>query len=216
MKTICLRLLTLFALAAGLNFISEAGIKIEEGKVFIVGRCLISQQEISDRLIKDLKPVVGIAQAEFSTTDNGQAVLKIKKIFSVKTDSDGYYLLKNVPEGFSYILLGTQLVSDQPLKIGEIKLVNAAERSSRVISLGTSLIQINKNNEYSMNSGKDLSITDYMQHFTARDNLTRFVHHVCNRTGYWGKGSCISTADVRKISLSGLSSAEWQRLSTDS
>lgn len=216
MKTICLRLMILFALAAGLNFVSEAGIKVEEGRVFIVGRCLIDKTNGLNTLLNSEKLMVGIAQAEFQSGADGEPVFKISRIYSVKPDSSGYFMLKNVPAGYSYIFLGAQLSSEQPLKVGSLKLVNAAEKQSRIFSLGTHVIAPERSFTQSLGSGKDLSIAEYMKHFSSGDNFTRFAHHVCNRTGYWGNGNCLTTVDAAKVILSGLKTAQWVKIGAES
>ncbi len=219
MKTICLRLITLVLLAAGLNFVADAGIKIEQGKVFLVGRCSLTdefQKTSPDATLAST--LVGIAQAEFVADPDGNATFSVKKIITVRPDRDGFYMVKNVPAGFSYIFLGIQLDTDKPLQVKSLTVVNASEKQGSILDLGHHQINVTSDSAaaFELNLVRDCSIEQYMQHFIAKDNLSRFVHHVCNRAGYWGKGNALTSIDASKIRLFGLNKAAWQKVSANS
>lgn len=215
MKTICLRLITLVLLAAGLNFVADAGIKIEQGKVFLVGRCSFTDQcpkTTPDAPFASM--LVGIAQAEFVADPNGSAAFSVKKIITVRPDSAGFFMVKNVPAGFTYIFLGVQLDAAKPLQVKSLTVVNAFEKQGSILDLGHHQINLPSESADSIELKlvRDCSVEQYMQHFIGKDNVSRFVHHVCNRAGYWGKGNALTSIDASRLQLFGLSKAAWQKV----
>jgi hypothetical protein len=211
MKTICFRLLTLMAFAACLGFISDTGIRIEEGKVCLVGRCSLVDGNAS----ATAQLLVGVAQAEFAVGFDGKPEFRVKRIFTRNPDESGFFMMRNLPKNFTYIFLGIQSGKDQPMQVKGMTAVNAAEKCSRVLNLGHHQVAIRNDqgcDNVMLQSGKSSTIEEYMRHFIARDNLTRLAHHICNRTGYWGKGNSVISLAPGSIRLLGLDSVVWQKL----
>ncbi len=209
MKTICFRLLTFILLAAGLSFVSEANLRVEDGKIFLVGRCQHNSSFSG--------PLVAVARAEKEVDLNGKKVFKVSEIYTVSPDKEGFFLLKNLPADSTYFFLGAQFEKSKPVEINTLNYVDADHYKNRVINLGNYEVSAKKAGDqevaYTISRARELKIDEIMQHFVAKNALTKFAHHVCNKAGYYGVGNPVLTQEMGKIILSGIAEADWKNLS---
>ena len=223
MKTIILRLLIFILCSMSLGFISQAGFQIEEGKVAVVGRCYVELSGLNsdleyapdnETLIKANK--VGIAQVSFKSYDGKKPVFKVEKIFSLNTDENGYFLLKNVSKDYSYIMLGAQYDDKKSVPVHSFTLANAQEDQGKMINLGFHKIRHgydkSKKCRYaSTQIDTSMKNSDFINYFTHKSPLKKCVSRI-KTSNFWGKTNSVTLLDANKIILANLQKATWQKI----
>lgn len=220
MKTIILRLLLFILCATVLGFISQVGFNVEEGRVYLVGRCQVSFEGLTPDLItsKDAKSVinantVGIAQVELASFNGNKPVFKVNRIFSVKTDENGYFMLKNLSNQYTYVLLGIQHQKNLPVPVHFLSLVNAREKQGKMVNLGFHQVCFRhdeSSNRRVAEAKIDTSMQnhDFIEYFISRSMLKSFVSKI-KTNGFWGKSNAVTIVESGKVSFENLDKAEW-------
>ncbi len=219
MKYALVRILTLSAFAMVLGFVSEAELKVTEGQAFVVGRCQVAYNGVTSELLKSenckhLKSenVVGIAQAKLKDYKNGKPVYQIKKIFKVKTDKNGVFMMKSVPSNCAYLFLGAQIHENIPLKLDG--LVYSKNINSNVVNLGENQISVSL-----ANSGKNVELEHkvfskfsneaYIQHFLNKSWLHRFAQVICGPQKNLDQNKGVEFLKASEVEFDGLDTVEW-------
>ena len=225
MKTILIRLLIFAFCAMSLNFISNANFNVEEGKVFVVGRCQVSFSGMTSDFVKNenaqvqvSQSTVGIAQVELESCQDDKPVFKVNRIFSVKTDENGYFMLKNLSNQYTYVLLGIQHQKNIPVPINFLTLANAREKQGKMLNLGSHQISFNQSegSERSVQARIDTSLTNehFVNYFVAKSPIKAFVSKI--KTGeVWGKSNAVTVVDSQKVAFANLETAPWQACTTN-
>ncbi|MGM0601006.1 MAG: hypothetical protein ACQETH_14445 [Candidatus Rifleibacteriota bacterium] len=227
MKTILLRLLIFILCSMSLGFISQAGFQIEEGKVAVVGRCHVELSGLntdlepeSDNQILIKSNKVGIAQVSFKSYDGKKPIFEVKKIFSLKTDENGYFLLKNVSKEYSYIMLGAQHHDKKGVPVHSLTLANAREDQGKMINLGFHKIRHgydkSKSCRYaSTQIDTSMKNSDFISYFMLKSPLKKCVSRI-KSSNYWGKSNSVTLIDSGKIKLANLQKASWETIDSQS
>lgn len=225
MKTIVLRLLTFTLCAMILSFISQAGFNVEEGKVMVTGRCLLTFEGITPEFVVDPKANfkvwqsnVGIAQVELLSCNGEKPVFKVNRIFSVKTDDQGYFLLRNVSNEYSYVVLGIQHQKNVPVPISFISMANAGEKQGKMVNLGYHQIgfSVDKSGQKQAQARIDTSVKNenFIDYFVGKSSLRRFVSKIKSNE-FWGRSNAVTVINPEKVVFANLESAAWETCSTN-
>ncbi|GAB4279787.1 MAG: hypothetical protein Kow0029_23850 [Candidatus Rifleibacteriota bacterium] len=225
MKLILLRFLTFVLCAMVLGFISQAGFNVEPGKVFLVGRCQVQFEGLTPELISAKNEkitisenTIGIAQVELQSYDGRKPVFKVKKIFSVKTDENGYFMVKNLSDQYTYVLLGIQYQKNIPVPVHLVTLANAREKQGKILNLGFHQVFFREDEKTGQKISEariDTSMKnqDFMNYFLFRSPLRAFVSKI-KSNDFWGKNNAVTVVDFQKVIFSDLENASWQSVET--
>lgn len=225
MKTILLRLLTFALCAMVLGFVSQAGFNVEPGKVFVVGRCQVCFDGITPELIANQQAqsqisenTVGIAQVELASNDGEKPVFNVKKIFSVKTDGNGYFMLKNLSNEYTYVLLGIQYQKNIPVPVHFISLANAREKQGKMVNLGFHQITFRhdqrENQRYAQAKiDTTCSNEDFIRYFISQSPMRAFISKI-KSDDFWGRTNAVTVVNSDKVVFANLEKAPWQSCET--
>lgn len=223
MKTIILRLMIFILCSMALGFISQAGFNIEHGKVAVVGRCHVELSGLNTDLepspdekilIKSNK--VGIAQVSFKSYDGKKPVFEVKKIFSLTTDENGYFMLKNVSKEFSYIMLGAQYDDKKAVPVHSFTLANAQEDQGKMINLGYHKIRHSYDRKRKCRYASTkidtlMNNSDFISYFMLKSPLKKCVSRI-KTENYWGRSNSVTLLDSDSIILANLQQASWKTI----
>lgn len=225
MKTIMIRMLIFALCAMVLGFISHAGFNVEEGKVFVVGRCQVSLQNVGPESLafekssgEDCLNHVGIAQVELESNEGEKPVFKVVRIFSVKTDENGYFMIKNLSNEYTYVLLGFQYQKNTPVPVHFLTLANAREKQGKMVNLGYHQVVFAKGEDGRkiVTAKIDTSVKneEFVRYFIGRSPLRTFVSQI-KSDEFWGRNNAVTVIDTQKVVFSNLDSAPWHSCSTN-
>lgn len=225
MKMIIIRLLTFILCAMILGFISQAGFNVEAGKVLLVGRCQVQFDGLTPEFISAKNSqtlinenTVGIAQVELESYDGGKPIFKVKNILSVKTDKNGYFMVKNLSNEFTYVLLGIQYQKNVPVPVHLLTLANAREKQGKMINLGFHKVCFKQNQETGEKLSEaridtSLANEDFIDYFTSQNPMRKFTSRI-KSNDFWGKNNAVTIVDSQKVIFSNLENATWESFET--
>ena len=224
MRYALLRVLTFMLFAMILGFIAEAELKIPEGQVFLVGKCSVVFDGLTPDLIESpnafsqkKQNTIGIAQAELKSYQNGKPVFKIRKIFSVKTDSKGYFMVKNVPANYTYLVVGTQFAKNIPVSINAVTVASPNESAGKVINLGHHKFRFVAANgksfsDYSVD--KSERVDQVMDHFIQKDWLQKISRKIKDYSKKWGQGVDLTIVKSSQLNMVEFEKASWHEINS--
>lgn len=227
MKTILLRLLTFVLCAMVLGFVAQAGFNVEPGKVFVVGRCQVCFEGMTPEFVGNesfsssvSENVVGIAQVELASNDGFKPVFRVERIFSVRTDENGYFMLKNLSSDYTYVLLGIQHQKNIPVPVHFLSLANAREKQGKMVNLGFHKISFSNDSTKQRHAARatidtNVSNQDFISYFINKSPMRKFISKIKSNSEFWGKTNAITVVDSGKISFANLETAPWQSCETN-
>ncbi len=226
MKTIVLRLLLFLLFAMVLGFISRVEFKVEEGKVHVVGRCQTSFVGLTPELVASENSEVvvnnnqiAVAQLELQSYNGDKPVFSVIQIFTTQTDQNGYFILKNLSNNYTYVLLGIQHNKNTSVPVQLLAMANAREKQGKIISLGCHNITFKADSQsgekmVTANVKTSVSNQQFVDYFIAQSPLKTFARQIKNND-YWGKSNAISVINADRVIFTGLGNAAWQELNTN-
>lgn len=227
MKMIILRLLTFILCAMVLGFVSRAGFNVESGKVFLVGRCQVAFEGLTPEFVsaKNSETIIsentiGIAQVKLESNAGEKPVFKINRILSVKTDKNGYFLVKNLSNEYTYVLLGVQYQENTPVPVHLITMANAKEKQGKMINLGFHKVCFKQDEVTGARNAEariDTSMKndDFVRYFLSKSPMKALVSRI-KSDDFWGKNNAVTIVDSQKVIFSNLENATWESFATTS
>jgi hypothetical protein len=204
-----------------LSFVAKAEFKVEEGKVMVVGRCQTCFEGLTPELLTASSARhqinnnrVAVAQVKLTNYDGQKPTFSVEKIFAVKTDENGYFLLNNLSADFTYVLLGIQHQENLPVPVRLLAMANAREKQGKLINLGFHRVFFTadaKTGQKTVTTKIDTRISNqhFIDYHISKNPLRKLIGKI-KTNNYWGKTNAVSIINSDRVIFSGLDCAEWQ------
>lgn len=215
MNTILSRFLALTVFAMTLGFLANSGIIIEENSLFVVGRATYSvvNQIEEEPVAACASGYAVVAQVELVASAGQANSLRVDRVYSVKTDKNGYFMIKNASDRHSYVLLGVKPNANLPFRSGFASIIMPQQQAGKVISFGHHQFELAEEsgvvNCRKVSLNRDVSNSEFMSYFINQSGMNNLVHRFCDRTGNWSGRSQVTILDSHSIELVGAENAEW-------
>lgn len=224
MRHYLLRALLFVFFATLLGLISEAGLSIRSGNVFIVGIFTSQFHNVTPELIKSIgyeytrkQNRIAVAQGQLLNYKDGKPVFNVRKIFNVTTDENGYFIIRNVPDNYSYFLVGTQVKEGIPVNVNSLVMVRKNERSGKVLNMGNCNLTVSVNDKTNdkvmeLQVSKNTSNISFMNYFTGRSQIGKLCRKIIDSSVSWTGKSNLTIVEPNLISITGMNDALWESI----